>query len=121
MTQQQLAGLQEGLNRLLKGEYRVLLEPAVHSAIPDAILRLIKIQKQQAADKLIQQLANATRSVEKDVREASSSCLINSSLKLAHAGQWDRLDNIVPSLQTIAGSPIFSDKIRTDAWTGGEH
>jgi len=115
LTQQKLEGLQEGLNRLLKGEYRVLLESAISSAIPDTVLRLIDLNKHPAADKLIEQMASASRSMEKDVRAASSACLVATAQKLASAGQWDRLDKIVPALKTISGSPVFSDQIRADA------
>ena len=118
MPQQQLANLQEGLNRLLKGDFTILLEPSTSTAIPDAILRLIKNRKEQAADKLTGLLTKATRNADRPIRESSAACLVNTALNLAKAGEWDRLDKLVPPLQTISGSPVFNEQVRLNAKKG---
>lgn len=117
MTQQQLSSLQEGLNRLLKGDQQVLLDPAVTNVLAEAILRLIDNQKLQAADKILGQIVAATRSVDKPIRAAAAACLVGAAIKLAQAGQWTTLDRLIPALKTLAGSPLFSDQVRSDAGT----
>ena len=114
MTQQQ-SSLQEALNRLLKGDHQVLLNSALTAAVPQTVIRLIDNQKEQIADKLLEQIALATCSVDENIRGASSSCLLGTAEKLGLAGQWDRLDRIVPALQPLVGSSVFSDQLRAEA------
>jgi hypothetical protein len=114
LTQQQ-SGLPEALNRLLKGDHQVLLNPALTAAVAQTVIRLIDNQKEQIADKLLEQIALATCSVDNNIRGASSSCLVGTAEKLGLAGQWDRLDRIVPALQPLIGSPVFSDQLRSEA------
>lgn len=110
-----MSSLQEGLNRLLKGEFNVLLEPSIVAALPETIIFLIDNRQQQPADKLIEQVVLATRNDDKAIRGASSTCLVASAVKLCRAAQWDRLGKVLPALQSIVGSPLFSDQVRSDA------
>lgn len=114
MTQQQ-SSLQEALNRLLKGDHQVLLNPALTAAVAQTVSRLISNQKEQIADKLLEQIALATRSVDKNISGASSSCLVATAEKLSLAEQWGRLDRIVPALQALSGSQEFSEQVRAEA------
>lgn len=114
MNQQQ-SSLQEALNRLLKGDHQVLLNPALTSVVAQTVSRLIGNQKEQIADKLLEQIALATRSEDKNISCASSSCLVGTAEKLGLAGQWDRLDKIVPTLQTLIGNTVLSEQIRSVA------
>lgn len=115
MAQQQLANLQEGLNKLLKGDFAILLDQEISNAIPDAILRLIQNRKEQVADKLTGQLAQGTRSADRNIRQSSASCLVHSALKLAGASEWVRLKKLEAPLKNIAESPVFNDQVRRDA------
>jgi CRP-like cAMP-binding protein len=114
LTQQQ-SSLQEALNRLLKGDHQVLLNPALTAAVAQTVSRLISNQKEQIADKLLEQIALATRSVDKNISGASSSCLVATAEKLSLAEQWGRLDRIVPALQALSGSQEFSEQVRAEA------
>lgn|GEM_PF-1816137 len=114
MTQQQ-ASLQEALNRLLKGDHQVLLNPDLTAAVAPTVSRLIDNQKEQIADKLLEQIVLATRSVDRNISGASFSCLLGTAEKLALAGHWDRLDRIGPTLQRLTGNPVFSDQVRSEA------
>ncbi|MBU0908255.1 MAG: hypothetical protein KJ717_01730 [Proteobacteria bacterium] len=114
MTQLQ-SSLQEALNRLLKGDHQVLLNPALTAAVAQTVSRLISNQKEQLADKLLEQIALATRSDDKNISGASSSCLVGTAQKLSLAGQWDCLDRIVPVLQALSGSLEVSEQVRSEA------
>lgn len=111
----QLSDLQEGLNRLLKGELNVLLAPSIIAALPETIIRLIDNKQQQPADKLIEQVAFATRNVDEGIRGVSSPCLAALAVKLGQAAQWDRLAKVLPALQAIADSLVFSHQVRSEA------
>lgn len=114
MTQLQ-SSLQEALNRLLKGDHQVLLNPALTTAVAQTVSRLISNQKEKLADKLLEQIALATRSVDKNISGASSSCLVGTAEKLSLAGQWDCLYRIIPALQALTGNQEFSEQVRSEA------
>lgn len=115
MIQQQLSSLQDALNRLLRGEHKVLLDPGVTAPLPEAILRLIANQKTPAVEKLLEQIQLGSRSVDKDVRQAASACLVAIATRLAQARHWDILNNTVAALKTIAGSPAYPEELRAHA------
>jgi len=112
---QQQSSLQEALNRLLKGDHQVLLNSALTGAVAQTVSRLIDNQKEHIADKLLEQIALATCSDDKNISGESSLCLLGIAQKLGLAGQWDRLDRIVPALQTLIGSTVLSDQVRSEA------
>ncbi|MEW6520476.1 MAG: cyclic nucleotide-binding domain-containing protein [Thermodesulfobacteriota bacterium] len=114
MTPQQ-ASLQEALNRLLKGDHQVLLDPALAAAAAQTVSRLIDNHKEQIADRILEQIVLGTRSVDKNVSSASASCLVATAGKLCLTGHWDRLDRIVPALQALMASPELSDQVRAAA------
>lgn len=115
MAQQQLSTLQDSLNRLLRGEHKVLLDQGLVAPLPETILRLIDNQKTPAVEKLLEQIQLASRSVDKDIRPAASSCLVTVAARLAQAQHWDILAKSVASLKTIAGSPAYPDELRAAA------
>lgn len=115
MTQKKTSNLQEALNHLAKGKHDVLLDPAISAPFPDTILRLVDNQKLPAVDALMGQISVASRSVNKELRLAASTCFIETVKKLADSNHWERVKKIVPGLKTIIDSPAYSDQIRTDA------
>lgn len=115
MAQQQLTNLQDALNRLLRGEHKVLLDQGLIGPLPETLLRLIDNQKTPAVEKLLEQIQLASRSVDKDIRQAASSGLVTIATRLAQAKHWDVLDKTVASLKTIAGSPAYPEELRTAA------
>ena len=115
MAQPPLSNLQDALNRLLRGEHKVLLDPGITALLPETLLRLIDNQKTPVAEKLLEQVQLATRSVDKDIRQAASVCLAAIAARLAQAAHWDILDKTVASLNTIAGSPAYPDQLRAAA------
>ncbi len=115
MTQEHATDLQKGLNRLLKGDTSAFLEDTLCQALPDITVRLVDKQKLPAARKILEQTAAATRTVEKESRLGASACLVAIAGKLAGAAHWPLLDTILPALENICSSPVFSDRIRADA------
>lgn len=115
MAQQQLSNLQDGLNRLLRGEHKVLLDQGLVSPLPETILRLIDNQKTPAVEKLLEQIQLASRSMDKDIRQAASSSLVTIANRLAQAQHWDILAKSVASLKTIGGSPAYPEELRAAA------
>jgi CRP-like cAMP-binding protein len=114
LTPQQ-ASLQEALNRLLKGDHQILLHPALAAAAAQTVSRLIDNHKEPIADRILEQIVLATRSVDKNISGASASCLVATAEKLCRAGHWDRLDRIVPALQALMASPELNDQVRGEA------
>lgn len=117
MAQQQLSSLQDALNRLLRGDPSVLLDPGITAPLPETILRLLENQKTAAVDKLLDQIMLAARSVDKEIRLAASSALVAIATRLAQAGQWEVGERCVPALKTVAGSPAYPEKLRAAAAT----
>ncbi|MHB8810403.1 MAG: Crp/Fnr family transcriptional regulator [Desulfobulbaceae bacterium] len=115
MAQQQLSNLQDGLNRLLRGEHKVLLDQGLVSPLPETILRLIDNQKIPAVEKLLEQIQLASRSMDKDICQAASSSLVTIANRLAKAQHWDILAKSVASLKTIGGSPAYPEELRAAA------
>lgn len=115
MVQQQLSSLQEALNRLLRGEHKVLHDQGLVAPLPEILLRLIDNQKTPAVEKLLEQIQLASRSVDKDLRQAASSCLVAIAARLIQTQNWDFLDKMIASLQTISGSPAYPEQLRTAA------
>lgn len=115
MTQQQLVILQDALNGLLRGEYKVLLDPGITTPLPETILRLINNHKTPVVDKLLEQIQRASGSGDADIRQAASFCLVRIATRLAMAGQWDVLDKSVACLLTIAGNLRYPDQLRDEA------
>ncbi len=106
-------GLQEALNGLAKGSHEVLLDPAFSGVLPVTIKRLIDNQKLPAVDALLSQVSAASRAVDKNIRQAASSCFVEIAKLLAAEKQWERLQKIRPGLKTIADSPAYSDPVRS--------
>lgn len=112
---QQLSGLQEALNSLAKGSHDVLLDPAIAGILPATIKRLIDNQKLPAVDALLSQISGASRAVDKTLRQAASSCFIETARLLAQENHWEWLKKIAPGLKTIADSPAYSEQLRADS------
>jgi CRP-like cAMP-binding protein len=117
LTQQQLSGLQEALNSLAKGKHEVLLDPSISNVLPTTIIRLMENQKLPAVDALMAQVSVASRAVDKNLRQAASTCFIETAKMLANAHHWERLKKIQPGLKTISESPAYSEQVRSDTKT----
>ncbi|HBI14341.1 MAG TPA: hypothetical protein DDY20_02285 [Desulfobulbaceae bacterium] len=115
MTQQQVFSLQDALNRLLRGEQRVLLDQRVTAPLPEAIVRLFANQKRAVVEKLFDQLQLGSRSKDKEIREAASACLIANASRLAQVQQWEILGKTVPALQNIIGNPVYPEQLHASA------
>jgi len=115
LAQQQLSGLQEALNKLAKGDHGVLLDPSIANILPSTIKHLVDNQKLPAADALLAQISVASRAVDKILRQAASTCFVNTAKILAEAKHWERLKKIAAGLKTIGDSPAYSDQLRAEA------
>jgi CRP-like cAMP-binding protein/DNA-binding NarL/FixJ family response regulator len=115
LVQQQLSSLQDALNHLLQGEHKVLRDQGLVASLPEIILRLIDKQKTAAVEKLLEQLQLASRSVDKELLQASSSCLVAIAARLIQTRHWDILDTMAAGLKTISGSPAYPEQLRTAA------
>ncbi|RJX18373.1 MAG: cyclic nucleotide-binding domain-containing protein, partial [Desulfobulbus sp.] len=115
MIQQNLSSLQDALNRLLRGEHKVLLDQTITRALPETIIRLINNQKSAAAEKLLEQIQLASREVDKDIRQAGAASLTAVAARIAKDCHWEILDKSTASLKAIAGSPAYADELRAAA------
>ncbi|MFZ5797260.1 MAG: cyclic nucleotide-binding domain-containing protein [Desulfobulbaceae bacterium] len=115
MIQQNLSSLQDALNRLLRGEHKVLLDQTITRALPETIIRLINNQKSAAAEKLLDQIQLASRGVDKDIRQAGAASLTSVATRLAKDCHWEILDKSTACLKAIAGSPAYADELRAAA------
>ena len=115
MTHAQPTAVQDGLKRLLRGEHAVLLDSRLCESLPQVIMRLAGHRQKEAVDSLFIQVFQAARGRDKEIRDASSACLVAAARALIDSRQWHSLEKILPALQTIAGSPVFSDQTRARA------
>lgn len=106
--------LQEALNFLAKGKHEVLLDPSITNILPATIMRLVDNRKLPAVDALLAQLASASRSVDKNLRQNAAACFVKTAELLAADHHWERLKKNIAALKTIADSPAYGEQIRSD-------
>jgi len=76
---------------------------------------LLGNRKLPAVDKILEQVGRASRAVDKEIRLCASTCLVDTAFKLAEGEHWPQLEKLVPYLEHIESSPVFSDRIRENA------
>ncbi len=98
-TPRDMEMVRQALKKLLQGRLGVLTEPAMARSIPGAIVRLLEHHKDQAADNLLVRLVTGLRETEGELQVATATCLAETAHELAAAGQWQRLDKLLPALE----------------------
>ncbi len=101
MNKQESTGLQEGLNKLLGGDHTVLLNQSITQALPKTVIRLIELNKQNPADRLLDRLISGIGHKDVNIRKISATCLLKTTELLVHKKDWQRLDKLLPSLAII--------------------
>ncbi len=94
-----LETVRAALKQLLKGEFEVLNEPRIVHSVPGAIVRLLENRKEEAADNLLVRLVSGLRESGEELRMATATCLAETAHQLAAAGQWQRLEKLLPALE----------------------
>lgn len=115
MADQQASTIQEALNKLIKGQYEVILNPDVGRTLPKAIGRLAVNNKIPAVEALLSHLKHATKTPDPKLKLAAVSCLIATAKALAGHAQWNQIHKLSPTLKVIAAAPNIPEVIRTDA------
>ncbi len=100
MTQQR-TDLQEGLNKLLSGDHQVLLDQVIAQAIPATTIRLIELDKQQAAERLVDRIITGLGHKNIELRQTCATCLTGIANQFAGKEYWERLDKILLHLKTV--------------------
>ena len=96
-----LETIRTALGQLLQGRLEVLRTPGIARAVPGAIARLLANRKDQAADRLLVRLVIGLRESEGALRTVTAACLAQTADQLAAAGQWQRLEKLLPALEEI--------------------
>ncbi len=94
-----LEKIREALRQILQGRFQVLSEPGVAASIPGAIVRLLENHKEEAADNLLVRIVTALRETSDELQAATAGCIAETAHQLAAAGQWQRLERLLPALE----------------------
>jgi len=97
--------LRDQFNRFLAGEYVVIEDKRVATALPPAIVRLLATGKKQVATRLLDRLTAGMTGGEDAVRRTCAACLAESGELLADKEMWAELDRLLPSLKIIHQGP----------------
>ena len=98
---QQHTELQEGLNRLLSGDHQVLFDQAISEALPATVIRLIELEKQQVADRLVDRIITGLGHKNIELRQICATCLTGIARQFVSKEYWERLDKMLPPLKTV--------------------
>jgi len=98
---QQHTELQEGLNRLLSGDHQVLFDQAIAEALPATVIRLIELEKQQVADRLVDRIITGLGHKNIELRQICATCLTGIAHQFIRKEYWELLDKILPPLKTV--------------------
>ena len=98
--EQQLGREQVGekIKRLIDGDLTVLVDDHFIQNLPSSISRLLERDKQEAVDLLLTRMVSGLRTDDPAIRRGCAESLGRAATALADAGQWQRLDKLLPAL-----------------------
>ncbi len=99
--QQQQQGreqVREKIKRLLGGDLTVLVDDHFIQNLPTGITQLLERDKQEAVDHLLTRMVSGLRTDDSSIRRGCAESLGRTAATLAEAGQWQRLDKLLPAL-----------------------
>jgi len=97
--EQRQATLQNSLDKLLRGDLKDLAMSEIHQALPETVKNLLFENKEEAADNLLMQLAADLQHSNPSIRGTTFHTLAAIGEQLAHIGQWERLEKLLPALK----------------------
>lgn len=98
------------LDQLLQGELKCLKEEEVRRTLPDTMATLFDEGREDAVDTLLMQLAVALQNQAAPTRTHAGLTLAGIAEKLADAGQWQRLEKLLPALDQAIQSPDMDER-----------
>ena len=90
--------VREKIKRLLGGDLTVLNDDHFIQNLPAGITQLLDRDKQEAVDHLLTRMVSGLRTDDTSIRRGCAESLGRTAATLAEAGQWQRLDKLLPAL-----------------------
>ncbi|HEB70090.1 MAG TPA: cyclic nucleotide-binding domain-containing protein [Desulfobulbus sp.] len=90
--------IRKNIKLLLSGEHTVLGDEQIVQTLPSSVKRLLKHDKSEAADKLLIQMVTGLQKNDPAIRRGSAEALGRTAAALVQAGEWQRLDRLLPAL-----------------------
>ena len=90
--------VREKIKQLLAGDLSVLVDDHFIQNLPAGIANLLERDKQMAVDHLLTRIVSGLRTDDAAIRRGCAESLGRVATTLADAGQWQRLDKLVPAL-----------------------
>jgi HEAT repeat protein/CRP-like cAMP-binding protein len=97
--EQRQVTLQSSLDKLLRGDLKDLEMSEIHQALPETVRNLLFENKEETADNLLMQLAAGLQHSNPSIRGTAFHTLAAIGEQLAHIGQWERLEKLLPALK----------------------
>lgn len=100
--------IRENIKQFLDGNHAVLTDDQVVQALPVSVNRLLKNDRNEAADKLLIQMVTGLQKDDAGIRRGCAEALGRTIADLVRTEEWQRLDKLLPALEQAL--PFIEDQ-----------